>query len=67
MPCSDCKHYHKTDISQGECRRWIPQLVVMPAPQVGGFRSQPQIASMFPPTKAENWCGEYASTKVVEW
>jgi hypothetical protein len=66
MPCSDCKHYHKTDIAQGECRRYPPMLIALPVSSQVGFRTTPQLAGMFPPTKGDNWCGEHEKKVTLE-
>jgi hypothetical protein len=66
MPCSDCKHYHKTDIAQGECKRYPPTILVVPTPAYGAMQGQASLAGMFPPTKSDNWCGEHEKKVTLE-
>lgn len=44
-----------------ECRRMPPQ-----AQMIGGPNGQIMTMAVFPPTKADNWCGEYSRPSVIE-
>jgi len=66
MTCSTCRYYVKTDLQQGECHYGPPTIVIAPGYAPAGFRSQPALMSMFPPTKSDNWCGEHEEKVVIE-
>lgn len=63
--CGTCRHcfcvgIHKEGLKRIlECRRWPPHPQAIPAS--GGI----QTLGMFPPTRAENFCGEWSPKLAV--
>lgn len=53
--CASCRHWDQTtNTNEGSCRRNAPQTVVF---QVS---SEQTIKTVFPSTKATDWCGEHS-------
>ena len=57
MRCETCKWYEKTEIRQGECHR-MPPAVVFGVNTIAG-RQMGGVMSVYAPTKADGWCGEW--------
>lgn len=51
--CSACKYWNKQSDAQGECRVRPPQTVTFKVDEETKFET------VFPVTKAEDWCGEF--------
>lgn len=53
--CNTCKFFrlNARDMRVGECVRNPPQVSLFPTP------NGPMPVSVMPPTKGEDWCGEY--------
>lgn len=59
-PCRLCQWYYTTvnhELGKGECHREPPRLIQV-QPGV--------ITSVFPPTQAVNWCGEFSPLPMKE-
>lgn len=49
--CGGCKWWERLKVQQGICRRFLPNVIVMPAQTV---------RSDWPETLSDEWCGEFA-------
>jgi hypothetical protein len=50
--CETCFHFNSLE---GVCQRYPPTVIIMKGPM-----NQPQPASMYPPQKKTNTCGEWS-------
>lgn len=60
--CSACHYFTSADEKGGICRRYPPQVLIVPGQLVGQF----QPANLFPAVSKNHWCGEYAAARGVE-
>lgn len=53
--CATCRYYTASDDKGGICRRYPPQVMIVPGQIVG----QLQPANLFPAVRGAEWCGEH--------
>ena len=56
VSCSACLYFSTADDKGGICKRYPPQVMIVPGDLVGQFRP----ANLFPAVSKDAWCGEYA-------
>lgn len=62
VSCASCHFFTDAEEKGGICRRYPPQVMIVPGQLVG----QVQPANLFPAVSKTHWCGEYASARGVE-
>lgn len=70
MTCATCRHLHRTEPQGGLCRRFPPRASVLTRfrPEFGGnVPAWPnESATIWPPVRNEDRCGEYAGVPAPE-
>lgn len=61
--CRSCVHRHAAAPGQFFCKRYPPQLLLVPTPGPGG-QMQATIQSAYPTVNPELPCGEYSRSEV---
>lgn len=55
VACARCHYFSTADDKGGICRRYPPQVMIVPGNLIGQF----QPANLFPAVSKDAWCGEY--------
>lgn len=55
--CANCLYFWEEEGTFQACRRNAPRPIVLPLPQQA--LEHPKTLILWPPTRAERWCGEW--------